>query len=252
MAASPLRRDAGRALWQQLREDVLRRLDAGEFAEAFPGEQQLREEYGVSRQTVREALRALREDGIVTAARGRQPRVGGHEEITQPLGALYSLFDAVEAAHLRQHSLVLRLHEVHDAHAAVRLGLEESTPLIYLERLRLADGTPLAVDCTWLPAAIARPLLGADFSHTSLYNELAHRCAIRLTDGQEDIRAHIPTAVHRRLLEIGDDTAVLRVERIGRVGTVAVEWRITTIRADRFSLHAKFSARTGYITQIMQ
>jgi GntR family transcriptional regulator len=252
VAARPLRRVAGTTLWQQLRKDVLRRLDDGEFADVFPGEQQLREEYGVSRQTVREALRALREDGIVTAARGRQPRVGGQEEIAQPLGALYSLFDSVEAQHLHQHSIVLRLHETQDAHAAVRLGLEESTPLIYLERLRLAQEIPLAIDRTWLPAQIARPLLAADFSHTSLYNELANRCAIRLTGGQEDIRAHIPTAAHRRLLELGEDTAVLRVERIGRVGTVAVEWRITTIRADRFSLHAKFSARTGYVTQIMQ
>ncbi len=158
--------------------DLRRRLDAGEFADVFPGELVLVNEYGVSRHTVREALRRLRGEGLVVAERGRAPRLAGAVEIEQPIGALYSLFASVEAAGLRQHSVVRTLDARADGVVAVRLGLEESTPLLYLERLRLADDEPLAVDRVWLPARLAAPLLDVDFSHTARYTELSRRCGI--------------------------------------------------------------------------
>ena len=147
-------------LWAQLRADLLRRLEAGAFGEAFPGELALVAEYEVSRQTVRAALRELRADGVIVAERGRRPRLAGPARITQPLGALYSLFASVEAAGLRQASIVRARDLRADGVVADRLGLEASTPLFRLERLRLAGGEPLALDTVWLPAEIARAAAG--------------------------------------------------------------------------------------------
>src|SRR5499427_4290699 len=59
-AARRLDRRSPLPLWAQLRADLRRRLDAGAFDEEFPGELALVEEYGVSRHTVRSALRDLR------------------------------------------------------------------------------------------------------------------------------------------------------------------------------------------------
>ena len=89
----PLDRSSG-PLWASLLADLRRRLADGEFADAFPGELALVEQYGVSRHTVREALRHLRSEGTVTAARGRKPRLAP-PEVEQQLGALGSLFTAV-------------------------------------------------------------------------------------------------------------------------------------------------------------
>jgi len=241
-----LERLSGRPLWHQLLADLRRRLDAGEFAASFPGELELRDEYGVSRSTVREALRELRAAGIVSAGRGRQPRLVTEIDIEQPLGALYSLFASVEAAGLEQRSIVRRLDIHADAHIAVRLGREESAPLLYLERLRLADGQPLAHDRVWLPADLARPLLDADFSHTGLYGELASRCGLRLTGGRERLRAVVPTAHERLLLDLPADQAAFAIERLGCASGRSVEWRTTVIRGDRFSAVAEFNARAGY------
>ena len=55
----PLTRAAGKPLWAQLRADLLRRLEEGEFRDVFPGEHDLVAEYQVSRHTVREALPAF-------------------------------------------------------------------------------------------------------------------------------------------------------------------------------------------------
>src|ERR1035437_4185022 len=66
-----LRRESGEPLWKQLLADLRRRLDVGEFADAFPGGLELRDAYGVIGHTVREAWRPLREEGVVVAARGK-------------------------------------------------------------------------------------------------------------------------------------------------------------------------------------
>ncbi|WP_051386190.1 GntR family transcriptional regulator [Actinokineospora inagensis] len=232
-------------LWAQLHDDLLRRVGAGEFEDAFPGELALAAEYAVSRNTVREALRRLRADGTVVAGRGHAPKLGKPTEITQPLGALYSLFASVQASGLTARSEVLALDERADGVVASRLGLEESTPLLYLERLRFAGDTPLAVDRVWLPHALAEGLMSADFTGTSLYHELDTRCGIRLTGGQERIRAVLPTDGERRLLGMPGDVAALAVDRLGTVERRPVEWRHTVVRGDRFSVLAKFSA-DGY------
>ncbi|GHH69339.1 transcriptional regulator [Streptosporangium violaceochromogenes] len=243
---APMDRSSALPLWAQLRADLDRRLGAGEFEDAFPGELALVAEYGVSRHTVREALRRLRADGVVTAERGRAPRLAVQAAIEQPLGALYSLFASVEAAGQRQRSVVRILDVRADGLVAVRLGLEESTPLLHLERLRLADEEPLALDRVWMPAEVAAPLLEADFTHTALYDELARRCGLRPTGGREHIRAVVPTAAERRLLGVEPGVAAFAVDRLACHEARPVEWRRTLVRGDRFAVIADFSARDGY------
>jgi len=246
LAAAPLDRTLAEPLWSQLLADLRRRLRDGAFASAFPGELALVAEYGVSRHTVREALRRLRDEGTVVAARGRAPRLAEPVEIEQPLGALYSLFASVESTGLRQRSVVRTLDVRADGVVAARMGLEESTPLVYLERLRLAGSSPLAVDRVWLPESLAAPLLDVDFTHTALYDEYAERCGVRLSGGEEHIRAVVPVASERELLGIPTGVAAFSIERLGKVGLRAVEWRHTLVRGDRFAVTAQFSARSGY------
>lgn len=161
------------------------------------------------------------------------------------MGALYSLFSSVEQAGLTQRSIVRRLEIQADGVVATRLGLEESTPLVYLERLRLAGEEPLALDRVWIPATIGSPLLDVDFTHTSLYEELAARSGVRLKGGEEQIRATMPTTAERELLQVPPTAAVFAIEREGRSGVQVVEWRQTVVRGDRFVLRADFSA-SGY------
>jgi GntR family transcriptional regulator len=246
MATRTLDRVGSEPLWQQLQRELRTRLEAGEFDGRFPGELALVEEYGVSRHTVRQALRQLRADGVIVAERGRQPRVAPPPEIEQPLGALYSLFASVEAAGLEQRSVVRTFDTRADALVAERLDLEASTPLVYLERLRLAGDEPLALDRVWLPASLAKPLLQADFTHTGLYAELASRTGVRIDHGREDVHAVIPTAAERNQLQCAHDVAAFSINRLSHAGGRPVEWRHTLVRGDRYALTAEFSAHQGY------
>lgn len=240
--APGLDRTAGTPLWAQLLADLRARLAAGEFRDAFPGELALVEHYGVSRHTVREALRHLRAEGTVTAARGRKPRLAP-VEVEQPLGALRSLFRAVESAGLEQRSIVRALDVRRDGVVASRMLLEESTPLVYLERVRLAGDEPLALDRVWLPADVAAPLLGVDFTHTALYDELLTHCGLRLTGGREQVRAVVPLRGERALLHVPVGVALLAVERTGCLNGRPIEHRHTLVRGDRFAVTAEYAGR---------
>lgn len=243
-AARSLDRRSPMPLWAQLRADLLRRLQAGAFDADFPGEMALVDEYRVSRHTVRAALRELRADGLVLAERGRRPRLAG--QIAQPLGTVYSLFASVEAAGLRQTSVVRSIDLRADGVVADRLGLEASTPLFRLERLRLAGEEPFALDTVWLPGDVGAALLQANFTHTALYHELEVRTGLRIGGGREQISGVVPTKAEQRLLGIGPSIGALAISRLGYASGRPVEWRTTLIRGDRFCLLAEFSARTGY------
>lgn len=243
-------RESPMPLWAQVYDDLRSRLLAGEFVEEFPGEMALVAQYGVSRNTVREAMRRLRDSGIVVAGRGRRPRISPGAEIEQSLGALYSLFLSVEASGLEQRSTVLALDVRFDPVAALRLERSPDSSLFYLERLRLAGGEPLAIDRIWMPAEYGAPLLGVDFSHTGFYDELMSRSGIALTSGREQIRAIVPATPDMDLLDLQPGEAALDIDRLCDVQGEPVEWRRTLVRGDRFSVTAEFSARAGYQLEV--
>lgn len=244
--ASRIDRRSALPLWAQLHADLLARIHSGEFAAGFPGEHALTSSYGVSRHTVREALRHLRHAGVLIAERGRATRLADAPVIEQPLGALYSLFAAVEATGMPQRSLVRVLDVRADPTVAHTLDLAADAPLVYLERLRMAGEQPLALDFAWLPAEVAAPLLEADFTHTALYIELENRCGVRLTGGREDITAVVPEPDEAALLALDERCAALAIRRLSCVDSRPMEMRHTLIRADRFTVSARFSPSQGY------
>jgi GntR family transcriptional regulator len=235
-------------LWAQLYNDLIRRLGTGAFESEFPGEHQLSDEYQVSRHTVREALRRLRQAGVLESSRGRRTAV--HKaRIEQPLGALYSLFSEVQARGMRQRSEVLDRGLRHDSSVAARLGLDPDAEFVYLERIRYADEEPLALDRAWLVAARARSLLTTDLTATGLYDELA-RHDTRVTGGQERIHAVTPTPAQRSLLRLPRGVALLAIERMGTAGGDPIEWRETFVRGDRFSVVATWAPHQAYRMQV--
>lgn len=241
---SVLDRSSPMPLWAQLEAELRARLEAGDFDDGFPTDAQLVSRYGVSRHTVREAIRHLNKTGILKRERGRGTVVN-RAEFEQPLGGLYSLFRSIEAAGVEQASKVLQIGATQDAEAASRLGLDEGVDLFFLERIRFAGDQPLAVDRAWLPLALAEPLLDADFSHTALYDELDRACGIRPNRGWERLTPVLPSFSDRERLQLKRNDAAFFLERLGKHNEDVIEWRTTTIRGDRYRFVADWSSNDG-------
>lgn len=228
-------------LWAQLEAELRAQLLAGDFGERFPTDAELVERYGVSRQTVRQAIARLTSDGLVERHRGRGTVVVT-TRIEQPVGTIYSLFSLVESQGLEQRSEVLELAEVVDEEIASRLGLPTTAPLVHLSRVRCAGTEPLALDHSWLPASLAAPLLEADFTRTALYDELADRCGVHVDGGWERVEPVLLSPADRELLHLGRrPVAGFSVERIGRAGGRDVEYRRTLLAGERYSLVMEWS-----------
>lgn len=63
--------DGPEPLRDQVAADLTRRIDAGEITKRLPSSAALSDEYGVSRRTIVDALRLLRESGKVIGVPGR-------------------------------------------------------------------------------------------------------------------------------------------------------------------------------------
>lgn len=183
-------------------------------------------------------MQVLREEGLFISGRGGPPRAAEPAEGARRPGALHSLYESVRGLGLEQRSVVRSLEVQRDSAVAERLGLERSAPLVYLERVRLAEEVPLALDRVWLPKVLAAPLLDADFSYTSLCDLYAHLCGVVLSGGQEKIFPVLPTPADRHLLGGPRDTAALSIQRLGQANGRPAEWRQTLVRGDRFALTA--------------
>lgn len=241
MTVTPLDRRSPVPLWAQLLADLRRRVAAGEFDEGFPTDEELRQSYCVSRQTVREAARRLQAEGVIVRQRGRGSALAG-SVLEQPLQALYSLASTAEGLGLPERSEVLALRRDHAGHAAEPLGIGAGADVVYVERLRFVGDEPLSLHRSWMPAELTEGLLTADLASGSLYDALADVCGVRVTGGWERIRPGVPTPELRRLLGVRRGGAVFEVERLATAGGIPAEWRESVIRGDRYSFRADWSA----------
>ncbi len=229
-------------LWAQLAAELRRRLSSGEFDERFPTEVELAGAFGVSRATVREAIRRLRGEGLLDAKRGSGTFVV-HRQLDAPILGTSGLAQAITAAGLVETSKVLRAEEGPAGETAARwLRIEPRTTVEWVERLRYADGEPLALDLSAiaLDRAQRRAFVAGDLTQGSLYDLLSELCGLRITGGSERLRAVTCGSAERKLLRPGRGEGVLEVERVAFAADRPVEWRRSLVRGRGYVLEASW------------
>jgi len=237
----PVDPEAPLPLWAQVEADLRRRLAGGEFAGRLPTETRLMSEYGVSRSTVRQATRRLRDDGLLRARRGSGTYLTDPATLDESYG-VSSLALTLRALGVEESSVV-RVQDLRPAAAAAEaLGLDRGDPVVYIERLRLGDGEPLALDRSWLPARFASPLLSIDLATGSLYAALATECGVRVTGGREEVRPAPGTREERDLLQLPRTEALFARRRLALAGMARVELRDSLMRGDRYNLLATWGS----------
>jgi GntR family phosphonate transport system transcriptional regulator len=145
---------SGVALWRQVADGIERGIADGRFAagERLPAEMEIAETYRVNRHTVRRALAALAERGLVRAERGSGTYVEA-PRIAYPLRSRTRFSEIVGAGGREPRGqLIGASEEPATRELARQLGLKAGAPLVRIEALRLADRTPICVGTTWLAA----------------------------------------------------------------------------------------------------
>ncbi|HET7476128.1 MAG TPA: GntR family transcriptional regulator [Dermatophilaceae bacterium] len=152
--------------YEWVADELARRVAALQPHDTLPSERDLMQELGVSRMTVRRAIELLGRRGLVYQVHGSGTFVADPEVVTKTL-RLTSFTEDMVARGLTP-STKIRSAQVAPApdEVARRLRIAPQTQILTLERLRLADGQPMALE------AVRLPPVGVDWSALDLTSSL--------------------------------------------------------------------------------
>jgi GntR family transcriptional regulator len=136
----------------------------------LPAQKDLAGEFGVSIMTLRQALRLLADDALIDTRHGSGTYVAAR--YAYHLGHLRS-FAADLAAQGAQITTRLLAAETVTPPSPVGTRLGSPDQVLRLRRLRLADGSPVIVQTSYLPAQLAPPVPAEEICRRGLYTLLA-------------------------------------------------------------------------------
>jgi GntR family transcriptional regulator len=235
-------------LYQQVADRLRRKIDAGEYAigAQLPPEEALCAEFGVSRITVRAALSQLVDARLLWRQRGKGTFVAP-PPVEHQLIRLTDFVEDMTAAGLHATSRVLSLgEEPATEEAAMQLGVPAGAPVVRLDRLRLADGIPIAVDISLLPLRFGHLLDDRRLVEETIYQQLEQRYGIVIHTGTFVVEARDASDTIAHALAIGHGAAVLLVHRTARTQAgEAVFYQQRFYRADRVRFRLELRRTAG-------
>ncbi|MDQ2837091.1 MAG: GntR family transcriptional regulator [Actinomycetota bacterium] len=229
--------------YYQVKRHLLVIIDAQTPGSPVPTERVLTTELGTSRTTVRQALSELVAEGRLVRRQGCGTFVA-EPKIAWPLQLTSFTAQAAANGFLASATLLDAARLAANSGVADRLGLVAGAPVYRLERLRLADGIPMALETSHL-SALRFPGLIARIRHTpSLYRVLAERYQVIPTAAEETIETAPATPRQAELLDTdtGSPMLVLARHSFDDAGR-PVEWVQSWYRGDRYSFVAHLAQR---------
>lgn len=227
-------------LWHQAEQAVRALIEKGEWATGIqiPNEDKLGTMLGISRITLRHALRNLEEAGLLRREHGRgtfvrsATVVAGARGLTSFTQEMVTL-GLVVGTKLLAAELVPAPLEIADA-----LDIELGEPLVKLRRLRLGNNAPIGIQTAHLPAARVPGLFEEAAKMGSLYETLKERYGISPTEAREVYRVGLVAEEDAELIGQPMGTPAFIVERLAFDEQGPFEFTLSTMRADRYEIRS--------------
>jgi GntR family transcriptional regulator len=233
---TPIRRP--RADQARLVADVLRhQIHAGGYAEGLPSEPDLATEFFVSRNTAREALATLKDEGLID----RGPRTGTHVAIRKydhGLDALVGLKETFKGYGDIRNEVRAVMTVSAPPSVANRLRLSPGEPVVFIERLRYLGDLPLSLDMTYLVPDIGNEVIEHSLEANDVFALIELVTGRRLGNASLAVEA-VPADAHSAaILQVPDSAAaVLLLERLTHLDDGRpVDLEYIRMRGDRITL----------------
>lgn len=227
--------------YYEVRQWLRQHIDGLPPGTPVPPERTLSERFNISRTTVRQALHDLAVEGQIVRMQGRGTFVAT-PKVTQNL-QLTSYTQDMRAQGLRPGARLIDATVTEaDADVAARLQIDEGAPAARVERVRYANGEPMAVETVYLDDQ-RFPGIGQLLEEDgSLYSILEQHYGVVPVEGEETIETVLAPPAVSRLLGTDSTTPMLRLTRTSRDGDGRpVEYVRSLYRGDRFRLATRLS-----------
>ena len=212
-----------KTLYYSIEKDIKERVHSGEYkaGDPLPTESEMCKSYSVSRVTVRKAIEALIEDGVVERAFSKTPRIK-QDAVPRSINRMSGLSEDLAQSGIKCSTFILQ-HEIVEADDSLarKLDLEEGAPLHLIERLRYANGNPLCYQKLYLNDQLCSGLDPNDLVSQSLYYVLETQYGLKIKNCTQKISSCLSSYRICALLELKEATAMLRVSNQSYLDTGA-------------------------------
>jgi GntR family transcriptional regulator len=213
--ANPLERNSWEPLYfqisERLREKITGEMNPGE---KIPSENELIAEYAVSRNTVREAIDTLIKQGLVQRVKGKGTFVIG-DRLQTGLSHLASFTEEIQRLGMRPSSRLLKLQRIlPPSKIGNKLQLAEGREVFLVERLRLANGKPMALNASYHPCDLLPTLDQEDVCNGSIYHLIETKYHLSIGYAKQFLKPTIATEYEAELLQVKTGSALLQVEGV--------------------------------------
>ena len=150
MSTQSSRSPSGYSTWRLIAEELRREIADGAWpaGSKLPSENELAARFDVHRNTVRQAVAALIDDGLVVSKRGSGTFVAEHTLLVHRIGARTRLTDSLRGATASAQLIDSALEPDPPAEVAERLRLD-GRPALRLDQMRLVEGQPISLGTGW-------------------------------------------------------------------------------------------------------
>lgn len=201
--------------YYQLKEIMREKIISGAWkpGDLIPSERELGEQYGISRMTARQAITELVNEGMFYREQGKGTFVSRHK-ITQQLIRLTGFTEDISARGQAPTTRVLNVTMIPaDENVAEHLRIRVGLPVLRLQRLRLADEEPLAVERSHLYFIGCEQLTEDDLENQSLYRLLEAKYGIQLIQAEQELEAGLTNEEDSKLLYLPIGSPALYTRR---------------------------------------
>ena len=240
-----LKQDAITPLYVQLMEELETSIRNGVYkpGDKIMTEAELAKDYGVSLITVRKAVGSLMEKGLVVRKQGKgtfvtKPKYSRNMKKLQSFTEMCEQMGVKPGAQVLENRLIMA-----DKKVADRLGIEPGSNVVYISRLRLADGEPVQVEKSYFPLKYAF-LLEEDLNNGSMFECLKEKAGAKVASSEKMIELCRATAEEAALMDVkkGDYLLFVKSTAYDENGEPMYAG-IQLINGDRFSLYVYESGK---------
>ncbi|MBB4663846.1 GntR family transcriptional regulator [Conexibacter arvalis] len=202
---------------QQIRDELIAEIESGALGPGarLPGEIALAKRFGVTRMTLRQALAAMVNDGMLVRRQGVGTFVAQDAARRRNMTRLTGFREDMrnEGRPVETRMLAQEIRPA-TAEVATPLGLEEGAHVTLVERLRLVGGEPVVIQRSWIPYERCPELWREPLVEGSLYATLQTRWAVELRRADQSFSAVEASSEQAALLDVAPGAPLLQVERL--------------------------------------
>lgn len=216
-----------------LKEKIEMELEANDM---LPSERELTNRYGLSRTTVRLALQELEKQGYIYRQHGKGTFVSDLRKQVTNLSGTYSFTEQMRTLGKTPETKILEFEMIEaNKYLAEQLAVSLGEKLIKLKRLRSADGQPMMLERSYLPAKKFLSLSQKMLEEKPLYDLFSQEFDQTIRIANEEFFASIAKSKDAKQLAIPEGAPVLQLIRTTyNTENEIIEFTLSVARADQF------------------